>query len=248
MRWLVVVLALAGCDKVLGLSPNPILDAPVTLDHDEDDDNVGDTDDNCPTVKGSQADADTDGVGDLCDPDPNAANQIRAFYGFDVMPGGWIAMSGSWAVANDALVHKGDGSFSKLVARNLSLTPPYVIEARFRFDTAPDGGEFSVTSALDLTAQGSFCTIVNATETEVHAYNDFSPGTSGVTRVEPLDFTATFTARMIVEPTSVTCIMRSDKQGDTAATGTAPSIPVGPMGFEGRYADTTTEYVIVYTR
>jgi hypothetical protein len=229
------------------LKEHPPPDVPAN-GHDEDGDGIGDAEDNCPTVKGSQADADQDGVGDLCDPNAGIANRIAAFYAFDVMPPAWTAIAGGWNVANDALVHKGTGSFSKFVAKNgLILTPPYVIEARFRFDTTPESGEFSISAGLDAAADGSFCTIIHHTiETEVHAY---TPGNAGVTRVmPPLDFTATFTARMIVDPTSATCIMSSDKQGDTAATADPTSLRTGPMGLEGRYADTTTDYVIVYTR
>jgi hypothetical protein len=248
MRWFSVVLALAGCDKVLGLSENPRLDAPATTEHDEDKDGLGDANDNCPTVKGSQQDSDKDGVGDLCDPNPGLANRIAAFYAFDVMPPAFVPIAGGWNIANDTLVHKGSTSFSKFVAKNgLALTPPYVVEARFRFDTIPPEGEFSVVAAWDANAdEGTFCSLINgALMTEVHAYNMDGAGATSVT---PLDFTATFTARMIVDPSSITCIISSDKQGDTAATGDPPSVPTGVIGLEGRYADTSTDYVIIYTR
>ncbi|MDQ3339153.1 MAG: thrombospondin type 3 repeat-containing protein [Myxococcota bacterium] len=247
MRRLFVVLALAGCDKVLGLKEHPLPDTPAN-GHDEDNDGLGDAEDNCPTIKGSQEDSDQDGVGDLCDPNPGVANRIAAFYAFDTTPIEWVPRSGSWIFTNDQLVHKGTSGFSKIVARNgLLLTPPYVIEAKFRFDTAPVGSEFSISAALDDNAAGSFCTIINgALMTEILAY---SPGQQGVTRVMPLDFTATFTARMLVEPARMTCIMNSDTQGDTAATSANPDpIRTGPMGLEGRNADTTTDYVIIYAR
>jgi hypothetical protein len=247
MHRLLVVLALAGCDVVLGLKEDPPPDTPAN-GHDEDLDGIGDAEDNCPTITGSQQDSDSDGVGDLCDPNANLANRIAAFYPFDVMPPGWITIAGSWTVENDTLVHKGGASYSKFVAKNgLVLAPPYVIEARFRFDTTPPGGEYSLSAALNDTAtDGAFCTILNgALMTEVSAY---SPGDAGVTRVPPLDFTVTFTALMMVEATSVTCIMRSDTQGDTAATSNPASVASGPMGLEGRYADSTTDYVIIYTR
>jgi hypothetical protein len=243
MRWLFVVLALAGCDKVLGLErPDALADG-----HDEDLDGLADDKDNCPTVKGSQADSDKDGVGDLCDPNEGIANRIGAFYAFDVMPPGWIPISGSWTVANDTLVHTAGDDFAKFVAKNgPPLTPPYVVEARFRFTTTPAGAEFSVVAAWDASAnEGTFCSLINETMTEVHAYNIAG---AGRTLVSPLDFTATFTARLIVDPPTITCIMHSDKQGDTAASGDPPTIPPGFIGLEGITADSTIDYVIVYTR
>jgi hypothetical protein len=247
MRWLFALLALAGCDMVLGLDRNPILDAPTTTEHDEDQDGIGDLDDTCPTVKGSQQDSDMDGVGDLCDPNPGIANRIAAFYPFDIMPAEFVPISGSWSVANDALVHIGGDNFSKLVARNgRNLAPPYVVEARFRFDTRPTNGEISVVAAWDAGGvEGTFCSIINAVETEVHAYNKDG---AGQTQVSPLDFTATFTARLIVEPSNITCIMSSDKNPNVAASGSPPAVPTGFIGLEGRYANTTIDYVILYTR
>lgn len=249
MRKLAVVLALAGCDKLL-LSeiPLPEIDAPVA-GHNEDGDGFADADDNCPTVSGSQADTDKDGVGDLCDPNPSSPDKIARFYPFDTASAEFIAVSGSWTVMNDTLVHMGHTNTSnywKYVARNgLTLTPPYVIDARFKITAVDDGSEFSISTGLTAADTGSFCTIkFYATHTEVHAYNPGEDARSD--RTPALDLAATFTVRLTATTTSLHCVLSSSLDGDTAATSPLP-VGVGPAGFESRNADATADYMIIYT-
>jgi hypothetical protein len=111
--FVVVAVALAGCNQLLGLEPpagaaDP--DAQVTIDaaapvdsggdpdaaapcvasgHDEDGDGVVDACDNCPHVANrEQADVlDHDGVGDACDPRPSeAGDRLLRFVAFDTLP------------------------------------------------------------------------------------------------------------------------------------------------------------------
>lgn len=248
MRWLLVVLALAGCDKVLGLTERDPIDAPAP-GHDEDLDGVADAMDTCPGVKGNQADSESDGVGDLCDPNPNDPDTIARFYGFDAANQDFIPVSGSWTIMKDTLVHKGNtntSDFWKYVARNgLILTPPYVIDARFKVDTAGEGSEFSISAGLDTEDFGSFCTIkFYETRTEIHAFN---PGNDARTdRMPPLDRAATFTVRLTATSNSLRCVVSSSLEGDFAITSPL-RVGVGPAGFEGRNTDTTTEYMVIYT-
>src|SRR5689334_17016968 len=102
------VLALAaGCDQLLGLNKIVLTDATgEALDtNDEDGDGVINGIDNCPGIpNGSQADADNDGVGDVCDlSGSNADDSIAASYFFDdpsvdatrfASSGGWEFRSG----------------------------------------------------------------------------------------------------------------------------------------------------------
>ena len=253
MRWWLVILALAGCDKIW-LTENPLPPADAAPDssangHDEDNDGIADVADNCPHIKGPQTDDDGDGVGDPCDPNPDALDKIAAFYGFDTSSPMFQAVAGSWNVTGDMLVHVGTDQFSKYVARGgLVLTPPYVIDTRFKFDDAPDYAEFSISASLDTSDFGSFCTILfQPTKTEIHAY---TPGHDAVTpRMPPLDRMATFTARMTVTLRSVRCAITSSTDGDVAAmTGSlVADVGNGPAGFEGRHGSTTTEYMVIYT-
>ena len=71
MRSLLVVLV--GCNQVLALPPTS------PYDNDQDDDGIVDLRDNCPTAANeSQADEDGDTIGDACDNCPNVANTSQA--------------------------------------------------------------------------------------------------------------------------------------------------------------------------
>ena len=249
MRW-VFVLALAGCDKVLLTEiPLPEIDAAVE-GHNEDMDGVADDGDKCPTVVDDQTDTDGDTVGDVCDPNRTSpVDKIARLYTFATASTDFVSVSGSWTVTNDTLVHKGKtdtSDFWKYVARNgLTLTPPYVIEARFKVSDAADGSELSISSGLDASDFGSFCTIkFYDARTEIHAFNPTDDARTD--RMPALDRAATFTMRMTATATSLNCVVSSSVDGDTAAT--SPLRPgVGPAGFESRNIDATIDYMIIYT-
>lgn len=87
-RVLALCACLAGCDRVWNLQ-DPIQDAPADAPcsssaTDEDGDCHDNVADNCPGLPGSQADGDGDGVGDLCDPNPElGGDRILEFESFD---------------------------------------------------------------------------------------------------------------------------------------------------------------------
>jgi hypothetical protein len=85
-----LLLALYSCNAVYGLEQTRLPDAPVDADctlvtPDEDHDCIANDADNCPGIADStQADADADGVGDVCDPRPMVAgDRMVTFQSFD---------------------------------------------------------------------------------------------------------------------------------------------------------------------
>ena len=100
------LLLLVACDKVLGLSPNPVdataidasPDARLAM-HDEDGDGVDDNIDLCPTFADpTQLDEDRDGVGNACDPHPNDAIDKRVYFSplLELRAAEWLQVSGTW--------------------------------------------------------------------------------------------------------------------------------------------------------
>ncbi len=129
------------------VSPNPDggvdtpVDLPTDCPNDVDCDNVADGIDNCPTIANENQfnedgdfpgdacdkcppfddagqDGDGDGVGDDCDPHPNAGGDvIEHFIGFREMPAGWVA-AGSFTVAG------GDGIATGAAGEIVTLMTP----------------------------------------------------------------------------------------------------------------------------
>jgi hypothetical protein len=121
MVWFVALIALAGCGRVgFEIATNQLGDSGtadggdadvVPLGHDEDGDGVPDSEDVCPHVADSQADGDSDGVGDMCDPNPTVpGEQITLFA--TMGPGDQPLVAGSddgvWTQLADALEFSGD--------------------------------------------------------------------------------------------------------------------------------------------
>ncbi|MBK9036367.1 MAG: hypothetical protein IPL61_34820 [Myxococcales bacterium] len=104
---------LAGCNQVLGLEPveppprdAAAIDGRVAAGHDEDLDTIDDAFDVCPNVADDQLDADGDGVGDACDPNPKVPiDRLRAF--FDLRDfAGWTPVTGTWEPGTDEVTQR----------------------------------------------------------------------------------------------------------------------------------------------
>ncbi|HUS33135.1 MAG TPA: hypothetical protein VMZ53_31755 [Kofleriaceae bacterium] len=124
-----LLLACAGCDAVFSvdhvreqLTP----DADVCAQGDEDCDHRANASDACPADFDTMADADGDGVGDACDPDPAGAegNHIAQFDGFDNNLGGWGITSGRWELGGG--VFKQPETADTRVEKTVSMKFPSV--------------------------------------------------------------------------------------------------------------------------
>jgi hypothetical protein len=130
-RAVVLMLGLAGCDLVFppGAGPGPgaadadpddVIDALIDaadraydadLSHNEDGDQLLDFEDPCPHLAGDAADRDSDGVGDLCDPQPEVNRQrIAYFNGFAGGLDGLVAVGDVTLEPDEVLLrgHTGD--------------------------------------------------------------------------------------------------------------------------------------------
>src|SRR5256885_8260672 len=128
--WLVAT----GCDRFLGLDPTHPLDAACALP-DEDGDCIADPVDNCPGLANAdQADDDMDGVGNVCDPDPNS-QQVRLafspFTGADLSF--WQPTSSAWTIdATAGLVRHAMTSDATLFSQaNIDDVDDLTVEATF---------------------------------------------------------------------------------------------------------------------
>jgi len=86
---LTCMLAASGCFSIPAFTgrgdADAVVDTMASPTHDEDGDLVVDNMDTCPVTGGAQTDTDEDGVGDLCDPDPNnfTEKDVARLYTFE---------------------------------------------------------------------------------------------------------------------------------------------------------------------
>lgn len=112
-----LLLVLAACDQVFGVSPPTGFDGSPSVDtdqdgtfddadncrelanpsqHDEDSDDFGDACDPCPHLPGTDADTDGDGVGNGCDPNVDIGNERLAVFDAFELPRSYPCASNSF--------------------------------------------------------------------------------------------------------------------------------------------------------
>jgi len=155
VRSLVAVVALCGCDRVLGLDTVRLhADAPADVDCaalvDFDHDCVADDVDNCPAdPNADQADhGDGDGVGDVCDPHPQRAGDSIAYFTTFADAASWTPLFGAqWSFAG-AAIHDDLADASGLLQTSADYKGAgFTVEAGFTFhafDTITDASRLAV--------------------------------------------------------------------------------------------------------
>lgn len=134
---------------------------------DDESDGVGDVCDPCP-VNANNVDGDGDGVGDVCDPNPNVAgDSIILFESFraGVRPAGWFSDGpGTWTyIGGEARVQLGGAQVGAL-RTNLPVTPKTTAITSVIIDDT-NGPDYSAGLANPFTSayHGSYCTLYRGT-------------------------------------------------------------------------------------
>jgi hypothetical protein len=245
-RWL-AVLALAGCDMVLGLEERDPGPGPGN----EDGDTARDDEDNCPGIRNDQsANMDGDGVGDACDPDPSVpGDRVVAFYGFDVPDDvRWEARNGVWTVAGGqlAMTSSGGGVQSYFTRHAPPLTPPYTVETYFTIDALVPYAGFGLTANLDVEARGVACSLLDHTEAPdvVQAYW----GDANTRDIAEVDAGQSYRATVVVGTNEIRCEIQGTTAGQGGSVLHAFDMPrAGYIGFDAT-GDVTLrfDYLVVY--
>jgi hypothetical protein len=254
----VLILACAGCDKVLGLHEvympgecnapelqdeldedgdgqlNKVDECPLVANqttNDEDTDGAPDDCDLCPQIMSAAdtgGDPDCDGIGAACDPDPALANE-RRFYGFAQISD--IEVSESDGFVADGALH--------LTLTNTNLSSEFTMPG-----TAPAAATYEMGGTVDLANASSFWSlsmkVQDPQEPLARIELQLEKGSAGRVRVlfEQDELAVTSTSITIFQqaPAIMTFVMRATVANDMISgvvtlnelTTALPPIPITP--------------------
>ncbi|MBV8758789.1 MAG: thrombospondin type 3 repeat-containing protein [Deltaproteobacteria bacterium] len=246
MRAAVLLLGIAGCDRLFGFQdvPPPEIDAAVggcTLGsaHDDDGDCVPDALDNCPGLPNpDQLDRDADLIGDACDPDPIRRGNVLVLFVPNSDPdtqSNW-SFNGAWSVGADVLTNADATNTNEDWAYwTQQLMPPIELQTIVHIDTlSPPENKIGLSFAVPPATAGSpgstdeFSCSIRRDGSGVHLDAYLASQTS-----EPLIANAmlkdgaVYTLRARVEPTKLQCSVQgaspAERQSVIILGTTAPA-------------------------
>jgi hypothetical protein len=228
--------------------------------HDEDGDGVVDECDNCPSVSNAgQADqgevnsgASADGVGDACDPRPNAAGDSIFFFdglNFTSAPSTWTNVgAGTWTASGTSLSPNGTLSGQELERAFPSALGNYLAETTFTFTALENLGSASVPFRTSTARDGWGCGLgINGSTGQLF----LTQVTGGVGEAMPT--TASVGAPQVggrfrllagAYSTNLYCILAGGGGGRVNRSTSGSTS--GECGFRASLADATFEYLLVY--
>ena len=224
--------------------------------HDEDGDGLVDECDNCPTVaNANQADVgeggSADGVGDACDPRPNAGGDSIFFFdgmNFTTIPSTWTNVgAGTWTASGTSLTPTGTISGQELERAFPSALGNYLAETAFTFTELTTNGSASIPFRTNAARDGWGCAIgiVNSAGQIV-----LTQVTGGMGEASPL--TATIAAPQVgnryrllagAYSTSLYCMIAGGTARLNRSTTGSTS---GECGIRASGSSATFEYLLVY--
>ena len=248
MRWVLFVVALAGCDKIIGLDYHD----PGPEPGNEDGDAKRDDDDNCPGISNDQKDTDGDSVGDACDPSATGDDRIAVFYGFNAQSDpAWFADGGAWAFVEGQLTYAntGSGSHHFFTKHAPKLTPPMTVEAHFTIEEMEGFSVFAVTASVDDLANDAACGIRRSADGtfRVEAYWDEVVKAAGIAPVATNDG---YRVRFTVAAPTILCDMKGDTLGQGGVASNDTYVPQdGYVGFGTLNSlSVRVDYLVVYDK
>jgi hypothetical protein len=252
-RIALALLALAGCQDILGLKPIGGADGGALLDHDEDHDGLADAVDNCPGIANAdQADRDGDKVGDVCDPHVDQPGDHLALFEPFVNGAAWTTQAGSWKFSNDTLSYASPDlqDFGSITYNGTQPSPPFTIEFRVTYADIPTPqvfppAEFNVLA--DMTgSDGILCGVSQlASETDVQTDDDFTfdSDQSPIAAIAP---GTEAELRMAYDRSNSNCQFTENGIITAASTGLSMAPTPGKLGFESQLVTGVVDYVAVY--
>ena len=240
---------LTGCRQVLGIESSILIDAEVPGDApgpdasstcgtgDFDGDGVYDDCDFCPHIASSNADADSDGVGDLCDPDLSSSDKRALWLSFTSASdiAAWSVVNGTWSVANGTL-HAIPNSVSPSTLDSPVAYPTEIYFATSMTIVQPG------TADVSFCAAGQCCTIANDPGAKTILKVTNGSVVSSVTMPSALVAGEEVVLAGFAGPQQFTCRLTRTTTAANALTPVTTSV-AGPIKF---YAEAQVDYRYVF--